>query len=66
VFTCGSRVQKNPGIFKKAQPGCFFGVLSGFIGFWVLLVFFWTCSASGCLSKHGKGKCMTEDLLFIS
>jgi len=53
------RVQKNPGIFKKAQPGwVFLGVL-GFIGF------FWTCSASGCLSKHGKGKCMTEDLLFV-
>jgi len=31
------RVQKNPGFFKKAQPGW---VLLGFIGFGVLLVFF--------------------------
>jgi len=33
------RVQKNPGVFKKAQPGWVFWILSGFIGFWVLLVF---------------------------
>jgi len=49
--------RKTRVFLKKPNPGGFF---LGFIGF------FWTCSASGCLSKHGKGKCMTEDLLFIS
>jgi hypothetical protein len=37
------RVGKNPGFIKKTQPGGFFWVLLGFIGFfgfyWVLLVF---------------------------
>jgi hypothetical protein len=37
------RVGKNPGFFKKNQPGGFFWVLLGFIGFfgffWVLLNF---------------------------
>jgi len=36
-----SRVGKNPGFFKKTQPGGFFWVLLGFFGFyWVLLGFF--------------------------
>jgi hypothetical protein len=35
------RVGKNPGFFKKTQPGGFFWVLLGFFGFyWVLLGFF--------------------------
>jgi len=37
-----SRVQKNPGFFKKAQPSGFFWVFIGF--YWVLgfIGFFWT------------------------
>ncbi len=34
------RVGKNPGFFKKTQPGGFFGAFWGFFGFyWVLLGF---------------------------
>ena len=42
-------------VFFKPNPGGFFGVLSGFIGFWVLLGFFGR-AVPAAVSKHGKGK----------
>jgi hypothetical protein len=36
------RVGKNPGFLKKAQPGGFFWVLMGFVGFYWFYCFFGT------------------------
>ena len=47
--------RKTRVFFRKAQPGWVFWILSGFIGFWVLLVFFGR-AVPAAVSKHGKGK----------
>jgi len=40
LLTSTSRVQKNPGFFKKAQPAVFWWVLLGFGLCWVFQIFY--------------------------